>query len=191
MASDLADEVRAASLNVQKNSIALAASHEVLKRMLERFKSYRARIDEAFRDETWPLDSRDYVMAVFGDLVSILDDGRRQIATERAAQAPFQAGMDKAVQLLENRVAREQRAARAAEAIEAEEDEYRVDLAERTAPQAVEDDSEKCAHCSEPITMATGSENCSACVSHCNRYGALPSKQVLKKRRERNRGPNT
>jgi hypothetical protein len=48
------------------------------------------------------------------------------------------------------------------------------------------DDDPLCAHCNDPITMPTGEERCSACMSHRNRYGKLPSEKALANRRARN-----
>lgn len=195
------------------NRDSLRASADTVNRLLERFHGYRPRIDAALDDGTFPADSREAVLAVFGDLVRMTDHLHAQLARGASEQAPFLAGLGKAREVAEAMREREARRAVQAERDEAEEDAYRAERAERRAvalqaphkaPQGAEAPevgqgkgkgrngatapsqavtAQACAHCSAPMVVASGSEHCVACVSHRNRYGALPSDRVLRKRR--------
>ena len=118
----------------------------------------------------------------------------------------------KAINIVASYAGAQGRIAERAEREEIEEDEYRADLAERRAepepaepapskqdngnaphpPEELTDESDRheeepppCKHCSEPVTMHTGSLFCTACTSYKNRYDKLPPEHVLEARRKR------
>jgi hypothetical protein len=220
MARDLATEIEGAIESAERNRVALAATKEATTRIVERFTQYRKRIDSAFEDGTFDAEAREPVLAVFRDLVTIVDQLRRQTEKRADEVGPFVLGLRKAHSLAASAESREERVALRAEREEEEEDAYRADLAERLpspspsvepetpspgaqkargepeAPSAPEEPAEPeeaplappaasdaCSHCSEPIEVPTGSKICAPCLSHRNRYGALPSKKALASRR--------
>lgn len=189
-AAELASRLESVIKSAAGNSDSLRASADTVERLLERFHGYRPRIDAALEDGTFPPDSRDAVLAVFGDLVRMTDSLRAQLHKAQSEQAPFMAGLAKARELAEDIQRRNRVQAERAKDEEAEEDAYRADVAERTVVirERVTADAAPpmltcCEHCGDPITLPTGEDNCAQCVSHRNRYGALPSQRVLNKRR--------
>ena len=220
LVASLDDTMRAAGDNRQ----AMRASVDTLERVLERFHGYRSRVDTALEDGTFPADSRDAVLAVFGDLVRMTDQLRQQVAKAHAEAAPYMQGLAKARELAAHQQRVQQRAAERARADSDEEEAYRAELEARRqakgdtdpvapaaparpvgAPQGAkgakagrgtpappaapvgppqgEPAAPACAHCGDAMTTDSGSEHCVPCVSHRNRYGALPSERVLRKRR--------
>jgi hypothetical protein len=230
MARDLATEIEGAIESAERNRVALSATRDASARIVERFTQYRKRIDAAFEDGTFEPEAREPVLAVFRDLVTIVDQLRRQTEKRVEEVAPFVLGLRKAHSLAAHAESREERVVLRAAREEEEEEEYRADLAERLPPSAQssvnapepsreseepshgsqeareepeeapepEEPSEPesaspappaaadlCSHCEEPISIPTGSKICAPCVSHRNRYGALPSERALSNRRAR------
>jgi ABC-type transporter Mla subunit MlaD len=128
---DLVASLDATMRAANDNRTAMRASVDTLERVLERFRGYRDRIDAALDDGTFPPDSRDAVLAVFGDLVRMTDQLRAQVAKAHGEQGPFLAGMAKARQLADHHRRLQQQAAARAADDDAEEDAYRDDLAAR------------------------------------------------------------
>lgn len=131
MASDLGREIDRAIESAERNRIALDATRETAIRIVERFTGYRKRIDEALESGVFPPESRDPVLAVFGDLTTIVEALRRQTAKRAEEIPPFVLGLRRARALTDDAERREERVALRAERDEEEEDEYRADLAER------------------------------------------------------------
>lgn len=202
--SSIDEAIRSAS----GNETALRASADTLNQLLERFHGYRGKVDEALEDGTFPPQSREAVLAVFGDLVRITDQMRSHLDRSAREQRPFLAGLAKARSIALHRKDSEERIATRAEVDEQEEQEHREDRTERTQkrPQRtpegsrgvkvvpivsrtpanvpeVPEDVPRCSHCQDPITVPTGEDHCVPCVSHRNRYRSLPSPKVLEKRR--------
>jgi hypothetical protein len=201
--------------NAENTQLAMAASVDVLDRLLERQHSYRARIDAAHNPES-PDDERltdeeyDAAMEVFGALVGMTDALRRQITKGRDEQGPFLRGLRKAHAVVRNVRDLEERKISRAERDEIEEDAYRAERDAQTPqptepgngnkpeygpsdttpqpdqrPTPIAEATPKCGHCGETIDPPTGTATCHRCTSHRNRYGKLPSENALNKRRER------
>lgn len=114
-------ELQEAAANADKNAIGITASRDTMERLLARVAGYRTRIDRALEEGKVSEDAREPMMAVFRDLVAIVQDSHRALIQAAGEQIPFAAGIRKSVAVAQVMAAKERAIAARAEELEREE----------------------------------------------------------------------
>ncbi len=176
---ELADEIDLKARNAHANARTMRAVAESSSRLGQKVAGYKKRISEMIEEVGMEEEQRDIVLTIHRHIYKVIDDHRVGHLKQALDEAPFGRGLAAAAVLLRKRAAVELSIAQRVE------DEIAVEDAETITDEIV-DDIAACAHCGDAILIATGSGTCSACISHKNRNGKLPSKRTIQRRRNRN-----
>lgn len=144
----LVTELQEALGNAEKNAVGITASRDTMERLFARVHGYRARIDRALEDGTVPEAAREPMLAVFRDLVAIVQDSHRALVQAASEQVPFAAGLRKAASMARARAAAEHA------------------TAQRAVELAAEDEAERATGTPAPVPLA-------ASISHAEPDGAV------------------
>lgn len=199
-----------ASDSAHRNALGMAASSETLGVVLGRMGGLRTHLHGEIESGELAADAREPVERYLALAVGIVGSTRNAIEREVVTAGGFAEGLRKAADLVEHHKAREDRKLIAAKRKSAEREEKdRCDDASvspqseqhqaesskqpATSPQVPgsatepeqEPEQEPCDHCGVLISVDTGGEYCSGCVSYRNRYAKLPPPHVLEQRAAR------
>jgi hypothetical protein len=211
-ADEILENLQQAAGNLRDHMVGVRGSLKPLKMLHERMHGIQKDLIKKHEDSGKITDEEGQLLRQYGALyVNACAGLYNQLEQEVVISRANLDGMAQAIRVVEAYRKKQEGKGELARRMEAEAEEDRVRLKlvpdeEADAPVAEEQEeadapaeqeeleapaeapaSEEpsCSHCSEPITVATGSKLCSSCASYKNRYEKLPPPHVLERRRER------